>query len=345
MRGFRGLLLLVLVAVAAVAGSACGSGQEEVVVTPRTPPDEIVEAAGYSGVHSGEFEAFFIIDNRTAQERDRFRFTGGFAKWGEEEPPQVEVTFQSQGVISGSPYIDFDAFLKLQPTRAQLTYGPAYKEQPYRPDPSMFKELRAKFKEAQAEEGKGYLGACPEAAKGESLGALVEEFAVKGTRKEADGTPVVVLSGNLDVLGLMHLLGRLAEDPNCGAQMRAIGLPPAKGIETAAAELKRGLMKSKLTLAVDRRGVIHETRAEAEFRNSNDQRIELELIFAMHDVNRNFEVRIAPEGRPLGRLLAMFGISPAMAREADGSRAVLGFLEGLGGGMIGRVPVSDASPR
>lgn len=342
----RRLALSACVAVLTIAAWGCGSPQNDVTITPRTSPEEIAEVSGYNGVHSGEVEGFFIIQSTTAEERVRFRLTGAFKKWGEENPPPFYLTLQSQGLLSGSSYIDFDASLYLQPSQALLLYGPAYKEQPYKPDASAFEEFLDKFEEAQAEEGEGNLGACPEAMGTQRFTDFGEKLAIKGSRKEDDGTPVIVVNGDLDVVGLMDLVGRLAEDPNCGAQIEAVGLPSGKGVKAAAAELQRGLMKSKLTLAVDRRGVLREVRAEVEYRNARNQRYEIELIFVMQNVNQKVEVVIPPKGRPLAKLLEILGTSLHAARQANGREAVLGFLEALGRGMAGRFPSAySAQPR
>lgn len=260
-----------------------------------------------------------------------------FEGFGEEALPQFHLVLRSQGLLDGRS-VDFNGSLMLLPSEAEFIYGRSYHEQSYKPDKATFEKLKSKFEEAQEEGGEGDLTACLQAAEGFELARLVHDFKDEGRRKDPDGTPVFLVGGEIDIPAFVNLLVHLARDPACGAQMRALGLPPAVELEVAMAELKRRIEEAKVTLALDENGVLHDLVVHAAWKNRLGKSLELELEFLLREVNKPIEVSLSPGGRPLDALLRKFGSNQAAALRAGGPEAVIGFLKGTAGGVTGQLP-------
>lgn len=336
MRGIRLGVLCTLVVVTALSLAACGDSGEDTVVTPDNPKG-LAEEAGLDGIHSGHVESLLAIGNRSRGETIHMRLIADFKGLGEESLPQFHVSLSSQGLLGGRT-VDFNGSLILLPSEALFIYGRAYRERPYQPDNVTFKELRSKFEEAQEEGGEGDVTACRQAAEGVELSRLVRSFKSEGRRKDPDGTPVFLVSGDIDVPRLIDLLVHLAQDPACGAQMRALGLPSAPELEAARARLEGRVKEAQATLAVDKDGVLHDLAVHVEWKNLQGESLEIEFEYLLREANKPTEVFISPGGKPLDVLLHKFGSSQAAAIQAGGPEAVVGFLKGIAGGMTGQLP-------
>ena len=151
-----------------------------------------------------------------------------------------------------------------------------------------------------------------------------------------------MIAGEIDIPRLQSLLVGLAQDPACGAQVEALGLPPAAQLEAAKVDFKKGF-GPRLTLAVDRHGVIRELSTRFECARLNGELFELQLDFHLNEVNQAIESWAIESaevkaGKPLDDLLREFGTTQETALKAEGEEVAIAFLEGLGGSLAGRLP-------
>ncbi len=315
---------------------ACGSAGDTTIPSDAAP-QEVAEVAGLEGVHSGVVEANLFVTKLKKNEAISFRINGGFKDLDEGSLPRFYLAAGSQGRWNGRA-ADFNSLLTVLPDKAAIAYGQAEGEKSYEIEASTLDELKSKLDQARAEEGKGDVDACLEAAHDFDLAQLVRDPKIEGRREEADGTKAVLLVGDLDIPQLRDLLVELARDPDCGAQIKALGLPPAAQLATARVDFKKGFGGPRLTVAVDRHGVIRELSTRFECARLNGELFELQLDFKLGEVNRGIEVNGSMEGEPVDSLLRRFGTTREAALQAQGSEAVIGLLEGLGGSLTGRLP-------
>jgi hypothetical protein len=331
------LVMCVGLLLAALAFSACGDDSRDgATITPQQP-QAATEIASFDGVHSGEMGSELVIWNRTAEKRVAMRFAGNFQRLGEEVPPQLHLALSSQGTLGGRS-IDFNGSLFLLPKRAAVVYGPSFGEVPYKVSTNTFERMKTLFREAQAENGKGGFTACLNAAGDMNIADLIRNPSSEGASEESDGVRVYEISGEVNALGLVADLVHLTEDTHCEAQMRALGLPSATQLRAVKMEMRGAVRTSQITLGLDRQGVVHKFFSKIEFKNQKGDLIDYELTFWLENVNKGQEIVASPRGRPLDALLRKFGASEEAALRAGPAEAVISFLEGVGGGMTGRLP-------
>jgi hypothetical protein len=338
MRSLRVIGLVVSV-VAVSWLTACGGGgggeaaqSEAAAALPR----EIVESLGLRKVHSGHLEASLFVTKLKEEEGLSLRLIGSFQQLGEGATPQFSLDMTSQGDWNGH-LADFNGQLTDFSDKASITYGPTEGEQPYRIETSTLNALGSKLREARAEDGKGNLLACVEAVRGLDFAHLVRHLKAEGRRKEPDDTKVAVMSGEVDVPRLQGLLVRMAQDPDCGAQIEALGLPPAPQLEAARVDFKKGF-GPQLTLAVDQRGVIRQLSTRFECARLDGELFELQLDFNLQEPAGVIESPAVGGGEPLEKLLRQFGTTQDAALTASGEELVIALLEGIGGGLSGHLP-------
>lgn len=344
MRGIRVGILCALAIVVAAGLVACGKSSEDATTAAATTtaltldnPQGIAEEATLDGVHSGHLDGLLNISNRSSGDTIRMGFFATFTKVGEGSSPQFLASLKSQGTLGGRR-VDFNGSLVVGSSEGQLIYGPSYREYPYDFDKATFDALRPKVEEAQEAEGEGDVRACLRAAEGTGLAGLVRNLESQGRRKNPDGTPVFLVTGELDVPDFFDLIVRLAGDPACGAQMRALEIPSPPELEALLAGLESRVRKAEVTLAVDKDGVIHDLTAHASWKNPQGENLDLAFAFLLRDINEPTPILFMSHGRPVDPLLRKFGSSQAAALEAGGTKVVIGFLEGIAGGMTGRLP-------
>jgi hypothetical protein len=325
----------IAVALAVSVGACSGGSSGEATIPPGAPPQEIAELAGLDGVHSGDAEANLIVTKLKKNEAISFRVNGSFKRLNEGASPELFMAASSQGQWNGHS-ADFNSSATVLPDKAAIAYGQGADEKSYQIEPSSFDGLRSKLDQARSEGGEGDLAACLEAAQGFDFARLLRAPKIEDHREESDGTKVVIVAGDLVISRLRSLFVELARDPDCAAQMKALGLPPAAQLETARVDFKKGFGGPRLTLAVDRHGVVHELSTRFECARLNGEFFELQLDFNLREVNRPIEVSDSVEGDSLSDLLRRLGTSEEAALKARGSEAVIAFLEGLGGALVGR---------
>jgi len=337
-KGIQVGILCALAAVAVASSAGCGGSAEDstVAISPGNPAG-IVEEATLEGIHSGHLDGLLNVGDRGGGDAIRMGFFATFRGLGEESSPQFLLSLKSQGTMGGRR-VDFNGSLGFRSSKAQFIYGPSYREYPYDFDKATFEELRSRFEDAQQEEGEGDVKACLQDANGLELGRLVGNLDSQGGRKNPDGVPVFLVSGEIDVSAFVDLIVRLAREPTCGAQMRALGIASAPELEASLAGLSSRVTRAEVTLAVDKDGFLHDLVVHAGWKNLQGENLELDFAFLLREINQPIDVSLMADGRPLDELLRKFGTSQAAALEAGGAEIVIGFLEGIAGGMTGRLP-------
>jgi hypothetical protein len=326
----------IAVALALPLGACGGGGGGETTVGADASPREIAELASFHGLHSGQASATLIVNKLKTKELMTLAVSGGFKQLGEGGRPQFDLATTSQGRWNGRT-IDFNSRLLVASDGAIVSYGLPARAQGYEIDASTLEQLRSKFDQAQADGGEGDTAACLEAAQEVDFARLVPDPKIEGRREEPDGTRVVLISGEIDIPRLQTTLVRVEEDSSCGAQIEALGLPSAAQLKAAIVDFKKGF-GPRLTLAVDRQGIIRSLTTRFECARMNGKLFELQLDFSLGEVNRAIEVSGSIKGAPLERLLRKFGTSEEAALRAGSYKLLIGLLEGLGNGMVGRLP-------
>lgn len=338
MKGFRLVALCGCIAAAAIGLAACGGSStgETIAVNPKKP-QELLEDATVHGVHSGQTEVIFILTNRSKDEALTVRPRGYFKGLGEGGLPQFDMTVGSSGHFNGHK-VDFTGSMVLLPTRAGFVYGKAYRELPYRTDKATLEALKSEFEEAQEEGGEGDVMACVRAAEGVGLPDLIHNVKREGDREYSDGTRVFLVGGDLDLDRLIDVLVQMAEDPACGAQMSALGLPSAPELKATKVFLKGHLKEARAIFSVNKHGQLYDLGFHMAWKSPRGDSMELKLEFRLRVINTNPEIYFFSEGESLDALLRKFGTNAETALRVGGAEAVIGFLRGFAGGMTGRLP-------
>lgn len=330
---------LALLGLLATALGACGSDSDssDITIPADATPREVIEAAGFQGVHSGVVDTNFVVTKLKENESMSLRLTAGVDRSEEGGSAPFYLAISSQGQWNGRS-IDFNSLLVVLANAAVVNLGSGVEQEPYRIGSSTLKNLRLKLSQSQQDGGSSDLSACLQAAQEVNFARLMRDPEGRTGREEADGTEVVLVVGDIEIAGLRDLMVKLADDPACGAQMKALGLPTADQLEAAKVDLSKGIKGAPLTLAVDRHGVIRELSMRFECAELNGNFFELQFDFKLGEVNQAVEVSGAIEGKPLDDLLPKLDTTMAAVLRAAGDEAVIAFLEGLGGAVSGRQP-------
>ncbi len=297
----------------------------------------MLEAASLNGIRSGVAEVVFEILDTDQKNSLVLHLALGFDRRGQEGLQPFFLSIGSTGRRDGR-FFEFNGRLFYAPAAATLVYGPAFKEQTYVPDRTEFESFKSKLEVAQEEGGAGDISACPGAAAGTSLESLIRAPEYKGITKDPEGTRLFLVGGEVNVPGLTDLLVHLAEDADCGVQMKAIGLPSPTELRTMGAELGQHAEDGRAILGVDKHGLPRSFEATLDSASSQTGKAELKFDFSLREVNEQVEVPAEAAGKPLDPLLQKFGVESEAARQAGGDELLLGLLEGFGGGAAGRLP-------
>ncbi|MDQ3725174.1 MAG: hypothetical protein M3335_04670 [Actinomycetota bacterium] len=310
-------------ALAAVACGGGGDGDEPPVSGPRG----LVESAGFDGVESGELEVTLEIDDQVEEEEINMRILGPFMEAGGEGLPQIDIALEAHGPLDGRE-IDFSSGVALLTDRLVVFY----EDETYEPTPAEFQALRERFEEAQEEGSPGDVTACAEAAEGVEIDRFVDGFANEGRSREIDGAPVTRVSGDLDVRGAIGVLVEMSEDPGCGPQLEAVGLPPRRALRLAKPFLARALEDARVEFAVGRDGVLRNFTFHATARpRAGKRRGEIEIDGGLRLARVNeIESLPFPEGRkPLGALFERLGSNELEGLESGSDEWLADLLEAL----------------
>jgi hypothetical protein len=331
-RVLRGATPIVVLVWVSVAFSACGgAGGDDRSDPASAGPQGMVEAADFDGVHSGELEIALEIDNQGKEEEVNMRILGSFLGAGEEDLPQLDMAIESNGTLAGRK-VDFNGGLAWLSGYAVVNYD----AQTYQLDKAPFEDLRSKFEEARQEGDEGNAMACVEAAQGIEVDRFVGNFTAEGHREGLDGAPLTAIGGDLNVPGAIDALIQLTEDPACGAQLQAAGVPSATALEAGKRALKGRIDEAQAQLAVDKQGVVRSLSANVVAKGAKGEDVEVELDVRLLRVNEVTEFPQPTGYASFEQLLKKVGVDSAALEQADGGAALAGFLEGVGELLRGR---------
>lgn len=318
---------------AVVGMAACGGGEATTTEVPESPAGK-ADVVNFHGVHSGELELVLEID-RTAKRSEavNMRIVGPFLKAGEEELPQLDLAVESSGDLAGR-HVEFLSGPLLRAEKWVVNFD----GEVYEPGQRTFKELKSKFEEAQEEEGAaGNAMACVEAAEGFKLTDVLQQVSYEGPGEALDGVKLETVGADLDVPAAFDELIALGEgSPGCKAQLEAIGLPPAAQLEELERELRRSLAEARLTLSLDKNGVVREFRLVAELELPHQEELNVELTMRLSHVNEVTQLPITHGYTPYPALLRQFGLDDEDVKQADAGEIWLGILGVLSARMSGR---------
>lgn len=327
------LLLLAAIVVMAVAGCGAGGGDATIEELPSSPVGK-VEAGNFDGVHSGEVALWLRIARYgKRQESFKLHISGNFMKAGEEALPQVDLAIESNGDLAGR-HVEFLSGPLLRSDKWIVNFAGKV----YEPDKATFREVKSKLEEAQREEGgEGNAMACVEAAEGLDVASFVQDVTFKGKGELLDGSKVETVGAQVDLPAVVAELVRLTEEsPGCRAQLEAIGLPPAAALRGLEKELEGSLKSTRLTLSLDKHGLVRSFTVIAKDGLPGNEELEVELLMRLNGVNEVTELPITHGYTPYAALLKEFGLSNEDVRQAGAGEIYLGVLEALADRLFGR---------
>ena len=324
--------LLILPALVALAAVGCGGSDGSSETVPNTPQGA-AESAGFQGVHSGELEVAFEIDRykKPNPEEINMRILGTFMGAGEGSLPQLDMAIESRGDLDGRT--------------VEFLSGPLWKDDKvvvnfdgkvYEPDKATFEDLKSKLEAAQDEEGAGDAGACLDAAGDFEVTGVLRKLAFERTSETLDGKPTKVVGAELDVPAALEELARLSEDPACGAQLEAMGVPAAAQLEVLKQRLKHSVISSPVTVQVGKNGVLRYLKILTNIELGSKEELELELIVRLNRVNEVTELPETHGYAPFPALLKQFGLDAEDIEGADGGEITAAMLEALSDRLFGR---------
>jgi hypothetical protein len=320
------ILILVLLALGL---SACGGGGGDETTTAG--PQGIAESAGFQGVHSGELEIAFEVDRyKKHPEEINMRILGNFMGAGEGQLPQLDMAIESHGPLSGRD-VEFSGGLSWLSEKAVVNY----EGQTYEPDQATFEDLKSGFEEAQGEDDEGNASACLDAADEFNVSQVLSHFSFEGKGETFDGTPTEVVGADLDLSAAIDELIKLTEDPACKAQLEAVGLPSVPQLEELQKQLQGSVIASRVTVGVDRNGVIRFFKFLTNIELPRNEELEAELVVRLQRVNQVTELPTPTGSTPFENLLRQFGIDEQALEEADGGERYVAFLRAIAEKLTG----------
>jgi hypothetical protein len=313
---------------AVVALAACGSGGDgETTVDVPANPNGKAEIANFDGVSSGEIELALEIDRyKKKPEEINMRILGNFLQVGEEPLPQMDLAIESNGDLAGKN-VEFLSGPLLRAEKWIVNFDGKV----YEPDQATFKELKSKFEEAQEEDGAaGNAMACVEAGEGLNVTDLVDHVSFEGKGETFDGKKVETIGADLDASAAIDALVEVSEkSPGCKAQLEAVGLPPKAELEELEKELKGNLTAARLTLSIDKHGLVRYFKVLANVELPRNEELEVELVMRLNRVNEVTELPNTHGYSPYASLLKQFGLDDEDVKQADAGEVYIGILEVL----------------
>ncbi|MGN6558328.1 MAG: hypothetical protein ACTHLH_10005 [Solirubrobacterales bacterium] len=321
--------------------AACGSGGDG-ESKPETPR-EWIESAHLSGVHSGQLETFLKIQTHkpgeprtSAGENTSMRIIGTFMGAGKENPPQLDLAFESNGRLGGRE-VKHSSGLSLLKDLAVVYLVP----NTYQPDKATFEELKSKYQEVQKPGEAGNAMACFEAAEGIDFVGLITHLQNEGRIEDRYGAKSTYITGELDMPGAFDAAIQLMEDPACAAQLEALGMPSIPELKRLKGEIGGPV---EVVVAVDNRGILRELILDGKglgmhqswHQLDKDTNLEAEYRFRLWQPNEVTELPLPEGSTPFESLLKQFGIDMSALKAADGNELVLGFIETLSQSLSGQ---------
>lgn len=325
--GLIRILALLAVLAAAVGLSACGGGAGA-SESSSTTAQGIAENATFNGIEDADVEALLVIRQQPDEEL-HMKILGPFQVMGGNRPPQLDLAVEGGGDFAGRKFESFGGIL----LRAEKTIV-NYEKQTYEPPPAIFKALISKFEEGRKEGGVADGGACFEVAAQIKLAGLVTHWKKAGHSPAGDGTPAVTyLGGDLDLGATVDALARLLEDPACGAQLMALGVPSAATLEAAKSGLG-DIHHARVLWTVGRDGIFRGLSVHLEGKDAKGG-LEAEFRILMSNVNELNGFADTHGYAPFGSLLKKFGLDSQKVLAASPGEALLSLLGVVGESLTG----------
>jgi hypothetical protein len=323
-------LAAAVVAVLALGGCGAG-GTGDVTVTPEMSAEQMAQTAHFDGLESGEAGVNVFV-RRSKWGAASFTVSGEFEKLAGRTLPLLQAYASTQARVGGR-HFEFNGRLFLLPDHVLFVYGPAFHEVPYMPSAADFKRLKMKVEKAQGEGGRGDALACLDAVGGLKPSDLIHHFSREGKRELADGTNVFLLGARISISRFIDVLIEMAEDPGCGAQLEAVGLPPVAELEAIKAQLKEEVEEAPITIGIDKNGVIRYVIGRVKFTPPSGEEVEVRIRGWLNKPNEPVATVDSSRGKPWAMLLRKFGVEPKTVLAAGGDELLIGFLRGLSNGL------------
>lgn len=320
--------------VVALLLSGCSqTGSDGTTSSVSGSPEEQADAAGFSGIKSGELEIWLSVDRLKPHHPEgvKMRLVGTFINSDEGHLPEMDMAIESEGTLEGRN-VGWSGGLLMGTDYAVANY----EGQTYEPSGSVFEQLRSKLEAAQKKGDKGNALACVEAAEGLSLGSIASHFKVLSTGGELYGTPITAIGAKIDAPAAVDALIQLMEDPTCGAQLKAIGVPSMAWLEAAKPALAREVGEKQGVVLFDRHGWIRELVARVYGKNAHGETVRVQLHARLLRANEPDRSPVTHGYAPFRQLLKKIGVDEATLSQADGGEILTGFVKGIVNRMTGR---------
>lgn len=335
MNRIRTVLLLGALLALAVAFAACGEGGDG-----NADPREVVSGATLEGVESGKVD---VSIRATAKGESGgtvdVSLSGAFGKEAGADLPQLQMTLTGKGKADGED-IDFEGGLTLLADRAYVNYEGTE----YEVDPTTFSYVKSTLEGAeQKNPEKADPSACQDA-----LAEIDFSTAFKNAKNEGSvevaGQETTKVSAEIDAAGIVDLVSGLAEDPSCGAQIKAAGGGSLDQLDEAKDQLGEVVKKVEADLYVGDEGIVRRLTVTAVGEDEDGQRVDVDLDLTLSEVNEPQEISAPANAKPLEELFGKLGVNPLALLESSGEDGIAGLLEGvLKEAPLGELPGGSSS--
>jgi hypothetical protein len=319
----RWVVFWALLAAMAAGLVACGGGSEAPEGERQSENPKLqglVEKTNFNGVKSAEFEVRLEIADQVKGEVTRMRANGIFLGAGQGKLPLFDIGLLAHGPFDGRE-LEFVIGLALLPKQL-VAY---YEDEMYELGPEQLRSLKASFQKVQKAGGEGDVNACSEALDGLKISRVVD-----GLANEA---PVVRVSGNLDVSAAIDVLIELLEDPGCGSQLAAIGVPSARALEGERGRITEAVEEARVELALGKGGVLRnlvvELTARPEEADGGEGELDIRFEFILWRLNEIARLPSLQTSKPLAALFRRLGVNPLEELKAGRSEGIPDLLEAL----------------
>jgi len=320
-----------LLAATATGLVACGGGGEAPEGKRQSENPKLqglVEKTNFNGVKSAELEVRLEIADQVKGEVTRMRASGIFLGAGKGKLPRFDIALVAHGPFVGRE-LDFVSGLALLPKQL-VAY---YEGEMYELGPEELRPLKASFQKVQKAGGEGDVNACSEALEGLKISRVVDGFSSEGRGTEVDDTPVVRVSGNLDVSAAINVLIELLEDPGCGPQLAALGVPSARALEGARSRIAEAVEEAQVELALGKGGVLRnlvvELATRPEEADGSEGELGIRFEFILWRLNEIARLPSLQASKPLAALFRRVGFNPLKELKAGRSEGIPDLLEAL----------------
>ena len=113
-------------------------------------------------------------------------------------------------------------------------------------------------------------------------------------------------------------------------------LPSTAELEELKRELKGNLTAARLTLSLDKHGLVRYFKILANVELPRDEELEVELVMRLNRVHETSELPKASGSSPFASLLKQFGLDEEDVKQADAGEIYVGVLEVLSDRLFGR---------